>query len=49
VGDGKLEHAIEDEPAAARAAAIEAEHELVDSFELGREEAGRLGCPVWRT
>jgi hypothetical protein len=30
VGGGELEHAVEDEPAAARAAAVEVEHELVE-------------------
>jgi hypothetical protein len=40
VRDGKLEHAVEDESPTSRVAAVEAEDELVDSFELVRKDAG---------
>jgi len=49
VVDGKLEDPVEQQAAASRAAAVEAEHTLVDSFELGGEESGQAWCPVWRT
>ena len=49
VRDGELEHAVEDPASTARSASVEAEDELIDSFELGGEEAGQTWCPVWRT
>jgi hypothetical protein len=49
VVDGELEDPVEQQAAAARVAAVEAEHEIVDSFELVGEGAGQVWCPLWRT
>ena len=49
VGDGQFEHAVEDQAAAARSASVEAEDELIESFELGGERPGQTWCLVWRT
>ena len=57
VADGELEHPVEDQPAASRAAAVEAEHELVqvalqvrlvDRTLVGAEQPplGQRGDPV---
>ena len=49
VVDGELEDPVEQQAATAGTAAIETEHELIDSFELVGECAGQVWCPVWRT
>ncbi len=54
VGDGRsrfheaANEAVEDEPAITRVSTVEAEDELVDSFELAGECAGQMRRPVWR-
>ena len=47
--DRKLEQSVEHEPPTVRAAAVEAEDELVDSFELVTRSPAEPTCSVCRT